>query len=240
MYALRQMDALADKMERKAKIGEVSKVAQETEPKAREWIAVLARCFQLYDSLAVLELDRVLDASPEEFGNHRRALRLARQNRLEQISLRTERLIAKMNAAAGWANTKELLHPTTARAVVQSSNKVEAAVTTFHKFLGIEDGRRSVEAKSWVEAVVDVRDKVIETGVDGVDATKRMSNDAIGLARTTTDKVIEPGSDGVDATKRFGSEALGRARAMSDKVSISIAERLLRRVGDGGKPEEEG
>lgn len=240
MYALLQMDALAEKMERKSKIGDLAKVAQETEPKAREWIAVLARCFQLYDSLAVLELDRVFDISPEELDKHRLALRVARQNRLDQIARRTEHLITRMNAAAGWANTKVLLHPTTARTVVQSSNKVEAALTEFHKCLGIADGQQSVQAKSWVEAVVDVRDKVIETSVDGVDATKRISNDALGLARTTTDKVRESGSDGVDATKRFGSETLGRARTMSDKVSIGIAERLLRRVGDAEKPEIEG
>lgn len=238
MYALRQMDALAEKMQRKFKMGDLAKVAQETEPKVREWIAVLARCFQLYDSLAVLELDRVLDASPEELDNHRRALRVARQNRLDQITRSTEKLIERMNAAAGLANTKVLLHPTTARTVVHSSNQVEASVGEFHRCLGIEDGRQTVEAKRWMEAVVDARDKVIETGTDGVDATKRFSVDALSLARTTTDKVRETGGDGVEATKRFGSEALGRARTMSDKVSIGIAERLLRRVGDAEKPEE--
>lgn len=238
MYALRQMDALAEKMERKSNMGDLAKVAQETEPKVREWIAVLARCFQLYDSLAVLELDRVLDASPEELDNHRRALRVARQNRLDQITRSTEKLIERMNAAAGLANTKVLLHPTTARTVVRSSNQVEAAVGEFHKCLGIEDGRQTVEEKRWVEAVVDARDKVIETGTDGVDATKRFSGDALSLARTTTDKVLEIGGDGVEATKRFGSGALGRARTMSDKVSIGIAERLLRRVEGTETPEE--
>ncbi|MBG0740732.1 hypothetical protein IV500_15260 [Paeniglutamicibacter antarcticus] len=222
-----------------SKMVDLAKPAQETEPKSREWIAVLARCFQLYDSLAVLKLDRVLDASPEELDSHRRALRVARQNRIDQITRRTEQLLGKMNVAAGRANTKVLLHPTTARTVVQSNNKVEAAVSEFHKCLGIEDGRQSVEAKTWVEAVVDVRDKVIESGADGVDATKRISNNALDLAKTTTDKVHESGSDGVDATKLFGNEALGRARTMSDKVSIGIAEGLLRRVADAEKTENE-
>lgn len=238
MYALRQLDALADKMERKFTMGDLAKLAQETEPKSREWIAVLARCFQLYDSLAVLELDRVLDASPEELDSHRRALRLARQNRLSQITQRTEQLLERMNSAAEWANTKVLLNPTTARTVVQSHNKVEASVSEFHKCLGIEDDRHSVAAKTWVEAVVDVRDKVIETGAEGVGATRRISNDALGLAKTATDKVRESGSDGLDATKRFGSETIGRARTMSGKVSNGMAERLLRRVEDSGKSEE--
>ena len=111
-YALRQLDALAEKLERKTKIGDLAKTAKEAESKVQEWLAVLARCFQLQDAIAVLELDRVLDASPEELDGHRLGLRAARQNRLELISRSTERLMARMDAAAGTANTKVLLHPT--------------------------------------------------------------------------------------------------------------------------------
>ena len=112
-YALRQLDALAEKLERKTKIGDLAKTAKEAESKVQEWLAVLARCFQLQDAIAVLELDRVLDASPEELDGHRLGLRAARQNRLELISRSTERLMARMDAAAGTANAKVLLHPTT-------------------------------------------------------------------------------------------------------------------------------
>jgi rRNA processing protein Krr1/Pno1 len=69
-YALRQLDALAEKMERKTKIGELAEAAKQADAKVREWLAVLARCFQLQDAIAVLELDRVLDASPEELDGH--------------------------------------------------------------------------------------------------------------------------------------------------------------------------
>ena len=100
-YALRQLDALAEKMEHKTKIGDLAKTSKEAESKVQEWLAVLARCFQLQDAIAVLELDRVLDASPEELDRHRLALRAARQNRLELISRSTERLMARMDAAAG-------------------------------------------------------------------------------------------------------------------------------------------
>ncbi len=139
-YALRQLDALAEKMERKTKIGDLAKTAKEAESKVQEWLAVLARCFQLQDAIAVLELDRVLDASPEELDRHRLGLKAARQNRLELISRSTERLMARMDAAAGTANSKVLLHPTTSPAVVQSSNHVAIAVVDFHGRLGIERG----------------------------------------------------------------------------------------------------
>ncbi len=92
------------------KIGDLAEASKDAELKVQEWLAVLARCFQLHDAVAVLELDRVLDASPEELDQHRLALRAARQNRLELISRSTERLMARVDAAAGTANTKVLLH----------------------------------------------------------------------------------------------------------------------------------
>ncbi|HEY2641420.1 MAG TPA: hypothetical protein VGI66_16245 [Streptosporangiaceae bacterium] len=112
-YALRQHDAVAKKMEHKTKIGDLAETSQEAEFKVQEWLAVLARCFQLQDAIAVLELDRALATSPEELDRHRLALRATRQNRLELISRSTERLMARMDAAVGTATTKALLHPTT-------------------------------------------------------------------------------------------------------------------------------
>ncbi|MCU6479664.1 hypothetical protein LPN03_04745 [Arthrobacter sp. A2-55] len=235
MYALRQLDALAEKVERRSSIGDLARATQAIEPKVQEWIVVLARCFQLQDALSVIELDRVLDAAPDELDNHRRGLQAARQRRLLQISQSTDKLVARMNAAAGFANSKVLLHPTTARSVVHSSNRVETTVGEFHECLGIEDGQRTVEAKRWVEAVVDVRDKVVETGAGGVDATKRFSSDVVDLARSTTDKVLETGTDGLEAGKRIGNDAFERAKNVSDKVSSGIATRMPRRRSDHEK-----
>ncbi|MEV0597625.1 hypothetical protein [Nonomuraea cavernae] len=202
-YALRQLDALAEKMERKTKIGDLAKTSKEAESKVQEWLAVLARCFQLQDAIAVLELDRVLDASPEELDRHRLALRAARQNRLELISRGTERLMARMDAAARKANTKVLLHPATSRAVVHSSDHVAIAVVDFHGRLGIERGRRPLEARRWVDAAAEVRDKVLETGAEGVDAARHL-----------------------------GNETLDRARSVTGKLSSGIGKRALRQRGD--------
>jgi hypothetical protein len=74
-YALRQLDALAEKMERKTKIGDLAKMAKEAESKVQGWLVVLARCFQLQDAIAVLELDRVLDAAPDDLDGHRLGLK---------------------------------------------------------------------------------------------------------------------------------------------------------------------
>lgn len=204
-YALRQLDALAHAMEQTSKIGDLAKASKDARSQAQEWLAVLARCFQLQDALAVLELDRVGDQAPDELDRHRLGLRAARQNRLDLISQCTERLVARMNAAAGTANAKVLLHPTTSREVVHSSNHVESAVIDFHGRLGIERDGRSLEARRWGEAASEVKDKVIERGADGVEAARRV-----------------------------GTEALGRAKS-AGKLSSEIAERALRRLGNNEK-----
>ena len=85
-YALRQLDALAEKIERKGGIGETAKAAREIRASIRDWLAVLAKCFQLQEALGVLELDRQFEEAPEDLESHRRGLRAVRANRLELIS----------------------------------------------------------------------------------------------------------------------------------------------------------
>ncbi|MEU7294922.1 hypothetical protein AB0A76_17145 [Streptomyces exfoliatus] len=201
-YALRQLDALAEKTESKSKIGELAKASKEIESKAREWLAVLAHCFQLQDAFAVLELDRVRETDPHELDSHRLGLRAARKNRMDLISESTERLMARMHTAADTANAKVLLHPTTSREVVFARNHVEVAVVDFHGRLGIDRDQESLEARRWKEAAVEVRDKALEKGAENVDAARRL-----------------------------GTEALGRAKSATGKLSSGIAERALRRRG---------
>ena len=181
---MRQLDALAEKLERKSDIGALAKASKEAEAKVTEWLAVLARCFQLQDAIAVLELDRVLDTSPEELDPHRLGVRAARRKRLELIARSTATLMARMDAAAGTANRKVLLHPGKATAVVASSNTVAGAVVDFQGRLGIERDRDSLEARRWIEAAVEVRDKVRRNGASGV-----------GAAKHAGEQTLEPSQD---------------------------------------------
>ena len=210
-YALRQLDALAEKLESKSKIADLATTVREVEPKVREWLAVLARCFQLQDAIAVLELDRVLDANPDQLDQHRLGLRVARQNRLDLISRSTERLVARMNSAADAANAKVLLYPTKSPAVVQSSNHVVTGVHAFHARLGIESGRQSSEARRWVDAAAEVRDKALETGAKGVSVARSL-----------------------------GNETLNQAGSVKGKLSNEIAERARRLRKDEKERDEEG
>ncbi|MGO1510624.1 MAG: hypothetical protein ACTHW4_08635 [Actinomycetales bacterium] len=63
-YALRSLDAVGEKLETEDDVDDLAKVTRSAEQSVREWLAVLAHCFQPQDGIALLELDRVLDASP--------------------------------------------------------------------------------------------------------------------------------------------------------------------------------
>ncbi|CCE76254.1 hypothetical protein [Clavibacter nebraskensis] len=208
-YALRQLDALAEKMEKTTKVDDLVRVTKDAEATVREWLAVLARCFQLQDAVAVLELDRVLDASPEELDEHRLALRTVRQNRLVLIGRTTDRLLERMDAAAGTANAKVLLNPFDSRAIVGSSNRAATGVVQFNGLLGVADEREALEARPWLVAVGD-----------------------------TWDAARDQGAEGAAAARRLGAAAFGRGRAAADGLQLKLAEGALRRrrgKGDGGQ-----
>jgi hypothetical protein len=97
--------------------------------------------------------------------------------------------MARMEAAAGTANTKVLLHPTTSPALVQSSNQVAISVVDFHGVLGIERGRESVEARRWLNAAAEMRDKVFETGAEGVAAGRQLGNQTLNRAKSLTGRI---------------------------------------------------
>lgn len=156
-WAILRLDALAEKVERTTKVGDLATTAKEAESEVQGLLAIVAWCFELQDELDVLRLDRVLDAYPADLDGHRLALKIDHQQRRDRVTLATERLVARVDAAAGTANLKVLLHPTTSRAVVGSVNHVGDAVHDFHGPLGIEAGREALEATRWRDAARDSR-----------------------------------------------------------------------------------
>lgn len=233
-YALRQLDALAEKVDSKAKLGDLAKSAKEAETTVREWLAVLARCFQLQDAVAVLELDRVLGTSPEDLDSHRRALRTARKNRLELIARCTEQLLARMDAAASMANSKVLLHPVASRAVVDSSNQVASGVMVFQGRLGIEHDRQSLDAKRWKDAAVEAKDKVLETGTEGVDAAKRLGAETLDRA-TEAFRSVDIDGDGIPDKPRALTAVEDAGSAIKGKTAeaVGVVGSLFRRKQEG-------
>lgn len=208
-YALRQLDALAEKLESKADIGDLAKAAKKAETSAQEWLAVLARCFQLQDETAVLELDRVLESSADELDRHRIGLLATRQNRLALISRSTERLVGRMSDAASRANAKVLFHPSKSPAVVHASNQVSSGIHAFHGSLGIEFGRQSSDPKRWVEAAEATKDRILESGAEGVDAARRFGNDTVSRAKAAKGRLADRISERHERRKDANDEDPG-------------------------------
>lgn len=190
-YSLRQLDALAEKLEKETKIGELAELSKQAQDTVVEWLAVLARCFQLQDAMSVLEIDRVLDSSPDEIDSHRLALHTARQRRQDAISKATSRLVSRMDAAATRANAKVLLNPVSAKVVVNASNEVASGVRDLHLTLGLADERDFVEARRWSAAAADVRDDMVGASKDGLQAAGRFSTETLENARQSTGRLAE-------------------------------------------------
>jgi len=178
-YALRQLDAIAEKIEGQSGIDALAATAKDAQSTVQEWLAVLARCFQLQDAIAVLELDRVLDASPEELDGHRLGLREARRKRLERIAQTTQGLLARMGTAVGRANENVLLNPFSSPAIVQASQRVTFGVNQFHERLGIDAAHESSEAKAWRTAATETRDRVLDAGARGLGAARSLGGESL-------------------------------------------------------------
>ncbi|WP_409330380.1 hypothetical protein [Trujillonella humicola] len=163
-YASRQLRDLAEKLERKSKVGDIAKTAKEAGSEVRVWLAVLARCFQLQDAIADLELDRVSDASPDELDRHRLGLKAARQSRLELFLERTAQLLDRMDVAVGKANAKLVWNWKKSLEVVQAGNLVASGVDDFHELLEIQ-----AEPRSWSARQLG---PIVEKGAQAIQGTK--------------------------------------------------------------------
>lgn len=208
-YALRQIDALAEKLESRS-VAELAAASGKTARQVADWLAVLAHCFYLQEATGVVELDRVLQSTPEELDRHRIALRTARTSRAESITRATKHLLDRLDAASATANAKVLLNPIESPAIVRSRNSVSNAVGNFHAHLGIEGGDEVVESRKWSTAVTDTRDDLLQAGSDGLEAARRI------------------GSGGAEAAARAGNEGMEKAREIAGSFA-GIAGRTFRR-----------
>lgn len=224
-YALLQLDGIATKIEKKTKVADLWKSTGEAEIKVAEWLTVLARTFQLQDSLAILELDRVFDESPTELDKHRIALQIARKNRREQIEASTRRLMQRLDAAAQIANSQVLLHPVKAAAVIQAGNKIGQNISTFSERVGLEIERDSLDSKRWRVAASEARDKAVDVGIEGAKKAKKLSSKAV-------DGAAEIGAGAIESAAKLGADALGGAKSGAKKASAKISRTLGRLRAD--------
>jgi hypothetical protein len=167
-----------------------------------------------------LELDRVVDASPDELDSHRLGLTTARQNRLELIGRSTARLLTQMDETARKADSKVLLNPFDSPAAVKSSNQVTTGVLDFRGRLGIESGHQAKDAKRWGQAAAEVRSKVLAAASEGANAAERFGAETFD--RTT--EVFRPVDiDGIPDQPRAAAAAEEAGAAIKAPQPGSLA-----------------
>lgn len=177
-YALLQLDGIAESLEKARKISDVSEAATDAARATREWLAVLARSFQLQDALDVLELDRVLETAPLEVDAHRAGLGSARAERRITIQQRTESLLARIEDAAALANAKVLLHPSRSPEAANASLAAQQTILDFHRALDLETKADAVGVRRWRQAAGEARDRALEAGADRAESIRQNSGTA--------------------------------------------------------------
>lgn len=225
-YALRQLENIAEKLGKKADLGEIAKATKEAEPKVHEWLAVLARTVQLQDGVSILELDRILDAAPADLESHRVGLSNARQNRVEVIARCTAGILSQMNDTVQRANNSVLFNPFDSPAAVKSSDKVAVGVLDFRGRLGIDSEHDSNVARRWRHAAAEVRDKALAAASGGVAVAGRFGAETIDRA-TEVFRSVDIDGDGVPdkpravtAAENASDVVKGAASSVTDAIGV--------------------
>lgn len=192
-WALLELGDIANRLQKPAKVHALAKMAERIEAEVRTLHVVLAHSVELQDAYDVLRLSRVQEESPELLDEQRLKLRADRMSRRDRIQNRHEHLMARMLAAADFANSKALLHQPSLRTVVDSTNVLGTAVLDFSRPLDIEPKFARVERTRWRDATrsaQQLRTAGAEVGV------QTLKIGAVAVALVGAAVVAKKGSDG--------------------------------------------
>lgn len=167
-YAVRQLQAIVEKLEHEKADKRLRDALAQAEKEVPEWLAVMARCLQLDNALGILELDRIVDSTPNEVDDHRRALRISRDKRIEIIAAQVEMMIERVRSASGTAFRGVLAHPMNSRAINTSAKAVGETMVGFANQLGIVANVPELESRAWWDAAIEKRDDILEGSAEVV------------------------------------------------------------------------
>lgn len=151
--ALRRLDGLAEDLESQKKLKDISVSIPAVQGEAESWLSVVARCLQLQDQMAVLELDRILEIDPDNVNNRRLSLAEFRDTHRAQVLETASELVARMDAAATRADRQGLLHKDKAPAAVQAIDGTKKSIAELVKSIGVELALDAIRSTDWKEAL---------------------------------------------------------------------------------------
>ena len=243
VYALRQLDAFADKLERANDISKQANIMKRGISDVSQWIAILARSLELQDGYSILKLDRVRDTSPEELMRHRKVELDNQQQRMQLASNTLSNLSQRIRTISGKANEQVLLHPFDSHAVIDSGNAIASQINDFDEALGIATTEQSIKAKEWIEAAADARDLVIEKGAEGVKAISNFGSDVADHVHHAAQDATRHVHDGAQTAGNAIFSAVQTAGSVignTTDTAIHGGEQVVSSIGKGAEAAAEG
>jgi hypothetical protein len=202
-FAIRQINDEMQRISLESPIADLYQAIKSVETNIPMWLSILANCSSLYDSVAILELDRIMDSTPEDLDNHRMGLHAARFSRLEAISSTLRNMLSRVSKSVERANEKVLFNPLQTPKTIESCRNVAIAIIEVFSVFGISMEEQTTEARRWVDAASE-----------RIDATRKV----------TADTAV--------AVQNLSKEAASTAKLLKGKVSEKLAERMRRPADD--------
>ncbi|NDD96672.1 MAG: hypothetical protein EBZ93_04135 [Actinobacteria bacterium] len=155
------------------------------------WLTILANCASLYDSIAIIELDRIMDTNPEDLDNHRIGLKAARANRMGAIAQALEGMLGKVSESVERANAKVLFNPLQTPKTVESCRGIALAIIEVSSVFGLSTQEQSSEARKWVDAASERIEATRKVTADTAVAVQNARKEAVSTAKVLKGKVSE-------------------------------------------------
>lgn len=182
--------------------GEFSSVTGKIRAELPFWLAVLSTAITLQDRLAVLELARVTTTTPGELDSHRRAIELARTQRLDVVWRAVRSLAEAYRRPELLTDGEKLRHPRRSTQIDESVNTINAQLAAFahHARLGnlalVEARNRSwKEAAGKVPKAARTKAKALGARVSTAGEQKVLDMAARIEDKRRQDSTTDPGSD---------------------------------------------
>lgn len=174
-YALRQLDAISGRMQAKGvhgDVGDMLRAATAAEPAVREWLAVTAKCVQMQDAFAMLELGYALKADPGEVESTRLAIA---DNRSKRLRLITDALCPwppLLQDIAAKANRQVMLHPKKAPMIADTCGRIGQDLALFASRIGLPLDEQRIMTRRWNDILTDMGNNAMRMGTQGIEAIK--------------------------------------------------------------------
>lgn len=193
-YALLQLDGIGEKIRTEGSIAALLKTSQVAVQEVDNWLAIIARCSQLQDGVAVLELDRLFIDAKSDLEDHRVALTSARQKRLKLISDSVGKLQIVLDGAAKLANKKTLFNPFESPKLVSALNQISGSLGSFQDALDLAKKSDAFLTRLWSEAAGEARDSAIDVskkiGTGSLAVSKKLGAGAAHISKDAASKSV--------------------------------------------------